>query len=167
MGTKKEDWLKDILTPEKDSGGEEDSGVRVAGKQKAAALLGKLDADTRNRILGAAGEKSKFTNQMKELMFTFDDMPRIEIRHMPLVLQNIDQKDLILALRKCSPAAKAWIFKSISTRMADRIRDDLKTMKPMPVAKVEEAQQRIAKTVLRLQEAGKIFIKGYGGEEYV
>ncbi|MBF0288456.1 MAG: hypothetical protein HQM14_11615 [SAR324 cluster bacterium] len=167
MGSKNEDWLKDILAAEQSKSESENSGVRVSGKQKAAALLGKLDADTRNRILGGAGEKSVFTNQMKELMFTFDDMPRIDIRHMPLVLQNIDPSDLTLALKKCRIASKNWIFKSISTRMSERIQDDLEALGPVPVTKVEEAQQKIAKTVIRLQEAGKISIEGYGGEAYV
>ncbi|MBF0278452.1 MAG: hypothetical protein HQM13_11695 [SAR324 cluster bacterium] len=166
MAKGKEDWLKDILIGDQEKQRTEDSGDRVNGMNRAAALLGKLDTATRDRILGKEGGHSGISKQIRERMFTFEDLVLVDKRHMPMVLKQIGKQDLILAMKKCSPAVKDWIYQAMSSRLAGMFQEDLDATGPTPLRLVEEAQQKIAKIIRRLAEDGKIAIKGHG-EEYV
>lgn len=164
MGKDREDWLKDILVGEQKTKEEEPTVSRVNGMNRAAALLGKLDADSRERILGTG--QSGIAKQLREKTFTFEDLVLIDHRHLPLVLKEVGRKDVLLSLRKASETVKDWVYKSMSARLAGMIQDDLETMAKVPVTIVEQAQQRMVQAALRLEKEGKIAIKGRG-EEYV
>ena len=166
MAKGKEDWLKEILIGEQDKKENEDTGDRVDGMNKAAALLGKLDSATRDRILGKEGGQSGISKQIRERMFTFEDLVLIDKHHMPIVLKQIGKQDLLLAMKKASPALKDWIYQCMSSRLAGMMQEDLEEMGPTPLSVVENAQQKVTKLIRRLEEEGKIAIKGQG-EEYV
>ncbi len=166
MATGREDWLKDILIGDQENKKPEKTGDRVNGMDKAAALLGKLDAATRERILGKEGEHSGISKQIREKIFTFEDLVLIDKNQLPMVLKQIGKEDLILAMKQASPKVKKWIYQCMSSRLAGMIEDDLEAMGPAPLKAVEEAQQKVTTIIRRLEEDGKIAIKGHG-EEYV
>ena len=160
MGNKREDWLKDILLGEQKN--PDSKAEPVDGMNRAAALLGKLDAKARNRILGEG--KSGMAQQLRSKMFTFEDLVQIDRSSLPLLLKEVGRKELLLALRKTTPAVKDWIYKSLSARLAQMLQEDLEAMEKVPLPLVEQAQQRIAQTALRLEKEGKITIHGQDEE---
>ena len=160
MGNERDEWLKDILLGDPKNPNHEPKGERVDGMGRAAALLGKLDAKARNRILGEG--RAGVAQELREKMFTFEDLVQIDRPHLPLLLKAVGRKELLLALRKTTPQVKNWIYKSLSARLAKMLQEDLETMQKVPLPLVEQAQQRIAQKALRLEKEGKIAIRGKG-----
>ncbi|MFA7237471.1 MAG: FliG C-terminal domain-containing protein, partial [Phycisphaeraceae bacterium] len=79
------------------------------------------------------------------------------------VLKEVDNDELALALKTASEELKTKIFKNMSERAAELIKEDMEYMGPVRVSDVEAAQQRIVDVVRRLEEAGEIIIAGRGG----
>lgn len=82
-----------------------------------------------------------------------------------MVLKEIENEDLALALKTASPELRDKIFKNMSERAAELIKEDMEYMGPVRVSDVESAQQRIVDTVRRLEDAGELIISGRGGEK--
>jgi len=82
-----------------------------------------------------------------------------------MVLKEIENEDLALALKTASPELRDKIFKNMSERAADLIREDMEYMGPVRVSDVEAAQQKIVDVVRRLEDAGELIISGRGGEK--
>ncbi len=100
-------------------------------------------------------------------MFTFEDLALIDAKQMQTVMKDVDQADMVLALKTSSDAIKELIFSSMSTRAAEMVRDDLENLGPVKVSDVEAAQQKIIKVVKKLEEDGTIVIAGAGGGDVV
>lgn len=142
--------------------------TQVGGIESVAEILNSMDKATETRILATIEEGNpEMAEQIRELMFTFDDLVLIDKSQLPNVLKAIDRKDLVLSLKTASEGVKAAIFENVSQRMQDMIRDDLETMPPVKVADVEAAQQKIIQMVRKLEEDGKIIINGHGTESEV
>ena len=80
-------------------------------------------------------------------------------------MKEIENEDLALALKTASPELRDKIFKNMSERAAELIKEDMEYMGPVRVSDVESAQQRIVDTVRRLEDAGELIISGRGGEK--
>jgi flagellar motor switch protein FliG len=78
------------------------------------------------------------------------------------VLKDVDKADLAMALKTASDAVRELIMKSMSTRAAEMLNDDLENMGPVKVSDVETAQQKIIKIVKKLEEEGKLILAGAG-----
>jgi flagellar motor switch protein FliG len=91
-------------------------------------------------------------------MFVFEDLSTLDDRSMQRLLRDINQKDLSMALRGASEDLKNRIFKNMSSRAAQTLRDDMAVSGPVRLRLVEEAQQRIINTVRTLQEAEEIVL---------
>lgn len=143
-------------------------GTKVGGVESVAEILNTMDKATETRILATIEESNPdLAEQIRELMFTFEDLVLIDSGQMQIVLKEIDQQDLVLSLKTASDAVKELMFSSMSSRAADMIREDLEVMGPVKVSDVESAQQKIIQTIRRLEEDGKIVISGRGGESQV
>ncbi len=154
--------MDDVLSEEMKSAAA--VGTKVGGVESVAEILNSLDKSTETRILATIEESNPdLAEQIRELMFTFEDLVLIDSSQMQIVLKEIEQQDLVLAMKTASDAVKELIFSSMSSRAADMIREDLEVMGPVKVSDVESAQQKIIKTVSRLEEEGKIVISGRGG----
>lgn len=143
-------------------------GTKVGGVESVAEILNTLDKATETRILATIEESNPdLAEQIRELMFTFEDLVLIDSGQMQIVIKEVEQQDLILSLKTASDSVKELIFSSMSSRAADMIRDDLEVMGPVKVSDVEAAQQKIIQAIRRLEEDGKIVISGRGGESQV
>jgi flagellar motor switch protein FliG len=80
---------------------------------------------------------------------------------------EIETADLALALKSASDEVRDVVFGNVSTRVADRIKEDMEFMGPVRVRQVEEAQQRIVNVIRRLEDAGEIAISRGGEDELV
>ncbi|MGA1598132.1 MAG: flagellar motor switch protein FliG [bacterium] len=142
--------------------------TKVGGVAPVAEILNAVDKATETRILATIEETNPdLAESIRELMFTFEDLSLIDSKQMQTVLKDVDQADMVLALKTASDAVRELIFSSMSSRAAEMVRDDLENLGPVKVSDVEAAQQKIIKVVKKLEEEGKIVIAGAGGSEVV
>ena len=138
--------------------------TKVGGVTPVAEILNAVDKATETRILSTIEEQNPdLAEQIRELMFTFEDLSAIDAKQMQTVLKDVDIPDLTLALKTASDAVKELIFTSMSSKQGEMVRDDLENLGPVRVADVEAAQQKIIKVVKKLEEEGTIVIAGGGG----
>jgi flagellar motor switch protein FliG len=141
---------------------------KVGGIESVAEMLNSLDKSTETRILATIEESNPdLAEQIRELMFTFEDMVLIDQRGMQLVIKEVPQQDLVMAMKTASEPIKELIFSAMSQRAAEMLREDLEVLGPVKVADVEKAQQNLVKVARKLEEEGKIIIGGRGGGEVV
>ena len=104
-------------------------------------------------------------DEIRQLMFVFEDLAMLDDRGIQEVLKEVSSDDLSRALKTASEAVKEKIFKNMSERAVTMLNEDLEDMGPIRLSEVERAQQAITQVVLRLEEEGKITAGSRGGEE--
>ena len=158
--------MNEVLTEEMKTAGS--MATSVGGVEPVAEILNSVDKATETRILASIEETNPdLAEQIRELMFTFEDMALIDAKQMQLVMKDVDQADMVLALKTASDAVKELIFSSMSSRAAEMVREDLENLGPAKLSDVEASQQKIIKVVKKLEEAGTIIIAGAGGGDVV
>jgi len=158
--------MNEVLTEEMKTAGR--MATSVGGIEPVAEILNSVDKATETRILTSIEETNPdLAEQIRELMFTFEDMALIDAKQMQIVMKDVDQADMVLALKTASDAVKELIFSSMSSRAAEMVQDDLENLGPAKLSDVEAAQQKIIKVVKKLEEDGSIVIAGAGGGDVV
>ena len=158
--------MNEVLTEEMKTAGS--MATSVGGVEPVAEILNSVDKATETRILASIEESNPdLAEQIRELMFTFEDMALIDVKQMQIVMKDVDQADMVLALKTASDAVRELIFGSMSSRAAEMVRDDLENLGPAKISDVEAAQQKIIKVVKKLEEDGSIVIAGAGGGDVV
>ena len=140
----------------------------VAGGVKSLAdILNSADRTTERNVLDElAKADSELAEEIRLLLFTFEDVVKLDDRSIQMVLKEVDQKDLAIALRGVSEDVSSRIFSNMSERGAELLREEISFQPPQRKRVVEEAQGRIVGVVRRLEEAGAIIIsRGAGGED--
>jgi len=139
---------------------------KIGGVETVAEMLNLVDRSTEKGIMeGLEAEDPDLVEQIRRLMFVFEDILHVDDRGIQAVLKEIDNDELALALKTASDDLKQKIFGNMSTRAAQMIAEDMEYMGPVRVADVEAAQQRIVDVVRRLEDAGEIIIQGRGGDK--
>jgi flagellar motor switch protein FliG len=137
----------------------------AGGVDSLAEILNRAGRSTERNVLQAiADHSSDLADEVRQRLFTFDDIVVLSDRDIQLVLREVDQKDLGLALRGVDEHVAERVFANMSQRGADMLREDLETGQPQKRAVVEESQGRVVAAVRRLEDAGAITI-GRGGED--
>jgi flagellar motor switch protein FliG len=138
--------------------------VSVDGVAKAAELLNAAGRETSNAILQALdGDDAALASQVRQAMFTFEDLRRVEPKAMRELLTEVPSERLTTALKGASPELLTAIFAGMSSRAADLLRDDLEVLGKVKKAELEAARREVIETALRLEAEGKIDL-GRGGE---
>lgn len=147
-------------------GGKE--GKKVGGVQSVAEILNAVDRATEEEVLSEIEEDSaQMAEDIRNLMFVFEDCKNIDDKGIREMLKEVSNEDLILALRGASDELKEKIFKNMSERAANMIREELEFMGPAKLSDVEDAQQNIVKTVRRLEGENKLVISRGAGDVFV
>jgi len=134
-------------------------GKNIGGVEMVANILNQLDKKYENEILeGLDGINPELAEKIKQLMFTFDDLIKLDDRSIQTLLKEISSDDLALALKGASDPLKEKIFSNMSERAAAMLKEDLESKGPVKVSDVEKAQLRIAMTAKKLDEEGKIIV---------
>jgi len=137
----------------------------VGGIKTVAELLNVLDRATAKSILENLEEENpELADEIKKLMFVFEDILLVDDRGIQNLLKEVENKDLALALKTASPELKEKILRNMSKRAAELIEEEMAYLGPVRVADVEAAQQTIVDIVRRLEEQGLAIISGRGGE---
>jgi len=139
---------------------------KAGGVDTVAEMLNLADRSTEKGIMeGLEAEDPDLVEQIRRLMFVFEDILLVNDKGIQSVLKEVDNDELALALKTASQELKDKIFKNMSERAAQLIAEDMQYMGPVRVSDVEQAQQKIVDIVRRLEDAGEIVIAGRGGEK--
>jgi flagellar motor switch protein FliG len=135
-------------------------GFRTAGGVDfLVKVLNSMDTRSERAILESIEHNDpELAAEIRKNMFVFEDLTTLDDRSMQRLLRDVNTKDVSMALRGASEDLKNRIFKNMSTRAAQALRDDMAAGGPVRLRLVEEAQQRIINTVRTLQEAEEIVI---------
>ena len=139
---------------------------KIGGVDTVAEMLNLVDRTTEKAIMeGLEAEDPDLVEEIRRLMFVFEDILLVNDKGIQAVLKEIDNDELALALKTASTELKQKIFGNMSERAATLIEEDMQYMGPVRVSDVETAQQRIVDVVRRLEDAGEIIITGRGGDK--
>jgi flagellar motor switch protein FliG len=138
------------------------------GTKTIAEILNQCDRSIEQSILqNIEKTDEELADSIRNLMLVFDDLVKIDDRGFQLILKEVSTEDLALALKTAPEELKQKVFKNMSQRAVEILKDDMETMGPVRVSDVENAQQKIVRIARKLDEEGKIIIAGRGKEELI
>ena len=138
------------------------------GVNALAEMLNRLDSTTSMEILeNIERADPKLGENVRHLMFVFEDLLLLDINGVKEVLAKVDRKILTVALKGTSDKMKDHILQAMSQRAADMMREDMDSLGPIKIKEVEAAQQQIIAVVRQLESDGVLSLKGSAGEQYV
>ncbi len=138
---------------------------QFGGKKQVAEILNEIEREIWQEILDEMREiDDDVANEVKNLMFVFEDIVGLEDRYIQEILKEIDGKELTMALKGATEEIQEKVFKNMSKRASLGIKEDMEYMGPVRLSDVEEAQQRIVEVIRSLEEAGTIIL-GKGGKD--
>lgn len=157
--------IEEVLENEiKDRGA--DAGKKVGGLKPAAEIVNHMDKTWESSIMARIEEESPdLAEEIRKLMFIFDDLVAVDDRGIQAVLKEVASNELALALKTASGEVQNLIFKNMSQRGAEMLKEDMEAMGPVRLSDVEKAQQSVIKTARRLEAEGKIIIRRGGADD--
>jgi flagellar motor switch protein FliG len=140
----------------------------AGGVESLVEVLNKVDRGTEKAILEALGDRDpELAEQVKNMMFVFEDIIHLDDRSVQQVLREVDTKELSLALKGVSEEVATKVFKNMSKRAASMLQEEMEFMGPVRLKDVETAQQRIVNIIRQLEDQGDIIIVKGGEEELI
>lgn len=138
----------------------------LGGVQPVAEMLNVMDKNSEQSIMARLEEKDPLlAEEIRKLMFVFEDIAKIDDRGIQILLKEVPNDKLLLSLKTANEDIRSKIFKNISARAAEMLREDLNNMGPARLSDVESAQQEIVNAARRLEAEGKIIIARGGTED--
>jgi flagellar motor switch protein FliG len=142
-------------------------GRQIGGVEVVASILNQMDRKLESELLDKIEESDPtLAERIRQLMFTFEDLMKVDDRGMQVLLKEITSEDVGLALKGASDAIKEKIFGNMSERASAMLKEDLEAMGPVRVTDVERAQVKIAMIAKKLESEGKIVLSK-GNERFV
>ncbi|GGP20755.1 flagellar motor switch protein FliG [Silvimonas iriomotensis] len=159
--------LNDVLT-QLLSGSDKLKKSAMGGVQMAADILNFMGGVVEASAIASVREYDpELAQRIQDKMFTFDNVLDIDDRGIQLLLREIQSDSLVIALKGTTPQLRDKIFKNMSQRAAEMLRDDLEAKGPVKLSEVESEQKEILKIVRRLADEGQIVLSGKGEEGLV
>lgn len=141
---------------------------KVNGTQSLATILNRTSVPFSKEILKKIGEMDdEIAQEVKRLMFMFDDIINIQDKDIQKVLREVDRKDLAVSLKTVSDELKEKIFSNMSERASDLLKEELEYMGMIKLKEVEASQAKIINVIKSLEEAGEIVLNTRGNSEDV
>jgi len=140
----------------------------AGGIEAIVQILNGVDRSTERTILDALEiQDPELAEEIKKRMFVFEDIVNLDNRSIQRIIRDIENTDLMLALKVASEEVREVIFRNMSKRMAETFKEEMEYMGPVRLRSVEEAQTRIVATIRRLEEMGEIIIARGGGDDII
>lgn len=140
----------------------------MGGVKRAADIMNYLDSSVEGALMDAIRDVDEdLSGQIEDLMFVFDNLADVDDRGIQALLREVSSDVLVLALKGSDEAIREKIFRNMSKRAAELLRDDLEAKGPVRVSEVEGAQKEILTIARRMAESGEIVLGGKGGEEMI
>ncbi len=157
--------LNDVLTKLL-SGGEHIKKSAMGGVKAAAEILNFMGGAVESSVIGnIKAFDEELAQKIQDEMFVFEDINKVDDRGIQLLLREVQSESLIVALKGATPELREKVFKNMSQRAAEMLRDDLEAKGPVRVSEVEAEQKEILKIVRRLADEGQIVLGGKGSDE--
>ena len=144
----------------------ESNTADVGGIDAVVDILNNLDRSSEDLIMETIEEEhSEMANEIREKMFVFEDLNKVDDRGMREILKRVENQQLALAMKTASEEMKQKILGNLSSRAAEMLMEDLEVMGPVRLTEVEEAQQAIIRAAKELEADGTIVLGGKGKED--
>jgi len=140
----------------------------AGGIDVAVDILNRVDRATEKTIMDALEEEDpELAEEIKKRMFVFEDIVLLSDRDIQMIVREVDSSEWALALKTASEEVQQRIFKNMSKRAAEMLKEEMEYLGPVRLRDVEEAQQKIVSIIRRLEEAGEIVVVRGGEDELV
>ncbi|MBK1690394.1 flagellar motor switch protein FliG [Rubrivivax gelatinosus] len=150
------------------AGGDRMKKSTLGGVKAAAEILNMLGSSVETSVLDFVREAdNELAQKIMDNMFTFDDLEKIDDKGIQALLREVQSESLIVALKGATPGLREKIFKNMSTRAAETLREDLESRGPVRLSEVEAEQKEMLKTVRRLADEGQIMLSTGGDEQFL
>lgn len=142
--------------------------AQMGGPEMVAQVLNMMDRSSESMIMAKIEQTSpELAEKIRGKMFIFDDLIHVEDRGIQEILKDISKEDLVFAMKGAGEELQQKIFKNMSERAGQNLKDDIEAKGAVRISEVEKAQQAILKTAKRLEEEGRVVLGGKGAEEMV
>ena len=134
-----------------------------------AQILNVTDRMTNRAILETLeDDDSELVDEIKRLMFVFDDLLKLDDKAIQVLLKEVESKQWAIALKGASQEIRDRVLGNLSQRAAELLKEEMEYLGPVKVSDVEANQQEIVDTVRRLEETGEIEVSGGAdGDQYI
>lgn len=141
----------------------------AGGVEAVVEVLNRVDRATEKSIMETLGiSDPQLAEEIKKRMFLFEDIVALDDRSVQRILREVDfNRDLPMALKVVSEEVRQKIFRNLSKRAGENLKENMDYLGPVRLREVEEAQQKIVNIIRRLEEEGEIVIARGGGEEVI
>jgi flagellar motor switch protein FliG len=148
------------------AGNDQFKKTALGGTKTAAEILNFIGSTTETAVIESIRQNdADLAQKIVDQMFVFDDLLEIDDKAMQLVLREVQGDMLVIALKGASPELREKVFKNMSSRAAETLRDDLESKGPVRLSEVEAQQKEILMIVRRLADEGQIALGGGSGED--
>jgi len=141
---------------------------KMGGVRTAAEILNMMNSTQEEEVVNSLRERdADLAQKIVDEMFTFENLLDVEDRGIQLILKEIDNDMLMVALKGAPEELRAKFLRNMSSRAAEMLREDLEAQGPVRMSKVEGEQKKILQIARRLAESGQIVLGNQGDDEYV
>ena len=150
------------------AGGDRMRKSKLGGVKAAAEMLNLMGTSVETSVLDYIREADNdLAQQIMDNMFTFDDLVKVDDKAIQALLKEVQTESLVIALKGAAPELREKVFKNMSTRAGETLREELDSRGPVRVSEVETEQKELLKVVRRLVEEGVIVLAGASDDQFV
>jgi flagellar motor switch protein FliG len=150
------------------SGNDRSRKASLGGVKTAAEMINLMGTAIETAVLDYIREADNdLAQKIMDNMFTFDDLVDVDDKGIQALLKEVQSESLVIALKGATPQMREKVFKNMSTRAAETLREDLESRGPVRVSEVEAEQKEMLKIVRRLADEGQIVLGGGGTDDFV
>jgi flagellar motor switch protein FliG len=150
------------------AGGDRMRKASLGGVKPAAEIINMMGSAIETSVLDYIREAdNELAQKIMDNMFTFDDLIKVDDKGVQSLLKEVQSESLIVALKGATPELRDKIFKNMSSRAAETLKEDLESRGPVRVADVESEQKELLKIVRRLADEGVIVLGGGGDDQFL
>jgi len=150
------------------AGGEKLKKASLGGVKTAAEIINLMGSSVETSALDYIREAdNELAQKIMDNMFTFDDLNKLDDKGFQSLLKEVQSESLVIALKGATPELREKVFRNMSTRAAETLREDLDSRGPVRVSEVESEQKEMLKIVRRLADEGQIVLAGGGDDDFL
>ncbi|MCP4748702.1 MAG: flagellar motor switch protein FliG [Desulfobacteraceae bacterium] len=141
---------------------------QAGGVARLADILNAIDGGTAEQIIDEIEEDDPdLADEIKQMMFVFDDIVLVDDKGLQKVLRSVESNELAVALKASTEEVKQKIFRNMSDRASEILKEEIEVSGAVRMKDVTDAQQKVTRIIQEMERKGELIISGRGGEEYV
>jgi flagellar motor switch protein FliG len=150
------------------AGGEKLKKASLGGVKTAAEIINLMGSSVETSALDYIREAdNELAQKIMDNMFTFDDLNKLDDKGFQSLLKEVQSESLVIALKGAAPELREKVFRNMSSRAAETLREDLDSRGPVRVSEVESEQKEMLKIVRRLVDEGQIVMASGGADDFL